>query len=316
MLSQAATRQQLADVIAAMATFAQDVQTNIPPFAPAAEESDLKESWPGLFWLPPANDEPGERDMLLLDDELAGLLEATEVSADQHETHTTITGPPPSVLGKIYEQTEINCCTVCLVLCCAVLSCAVLCCLWCAALHCSMVISALLCPHLTTFIFCAVFPWHCCPSQGGLRRALVVSQMQLTTDVEIAVNVLTGADVSMPRSASVTEQSSSEMIVPSHALQVSTGAMLHLDDELAGLVEAADMPAGQDGGHTTKPEPTSSVPGEAPFDAQSAKNSGVLCMWVFAAFYRMVKLYLCCHALHVVPLPCRAVTCSCPCTPC
>ena len=44
----------------------------------------------------------------------------------------------------------------------------------------------------------------------------------------------------------------------------SQNVMLHLDDELAGLVEAADMPADQDGAHSTKPEPASLVPGELP----------------------------------------------------
>ena len=38
--------------------------------------------------------------------------------------------------------------------------------------------------------------------------------------------------------------------------------MLRLDDELAGLVEAADMPVAQAGAHTTKPEPVSPVPGQ------------------------------------------------------
>ena len=38
--------------------------------------------------------------------------------------------------------------------------------------------------------------------------------------------------------------------------------MLHLSDELAGLVEAADVPAGQDRTHPTKPESASPVPGE------------------------------------------------------
>ena len=39
--------------------------------------------------------------------------------------------------------------------------------------------------------------------------------------------------------------------------------MLRLDDELAGLVEAADMPAGQAGAHSNKPEPASFVPGKS-----------------------------------------------------
>ena len=38
--------------------------------------------------------------------------------------------------------------------------------------------------------------------------------------------------------------------------------MLHLDDELAGLIEAAEMPAGQDRTHSAKPEPAVLVPGE------------------------------------------------------
>ena len=39
--------------------------------------------------------------------------------------------------------------------------------------------------------------------------------------------------------------------------------MLHLDDELAGLIEAADAPADQHGMHTKRPEAASSVPGES-----------------------------------------------------
>ena len=40
--------------------------------------------------------------------------------------------------------------------------------------------------------------------------------------------------------------------------------MLQLDDELAGLLEAADTPAAQARMHPTKSEPASSVPGEDP----------------------------------------------------
>ena len=49
------------------------------------------------------------------------------------------------------------------------------------------------------------------------------------------------------------------------ALTPSGGAeqvMLRLDDEMTGLIEAADTPAGQDGSHGSKSEPASSVPGE------------------------------------------------------
>ena len=40
--------------------------------------------------------------------------------------------------------------------------------------------------------------------------------------------------------------------------------MLHLNDEIAGLIEAADMPAGEAGAHTIKPEPATLVPGKSP----------------------------------------------------
>ena len=64
--------------------------------------------------------------------------------------------------------------------------------------------------------------------------------------------------------------------------------MLHLDDELAGLIEAADTPAGQAGPQSTKPEIVSLMAGEAAFahslSARLAKSSGVLCMWVCIAF--------------------------------
>ena len=38
--------------------------------------------------------------------------------------------------------------------------------------------------------------------------------------------------------------------------------MLHLDDELAALIEAADIPADQAAAHSTKPEAVSPEPGE------------------------------------------------------
>ena len=64
--------------------------------------------------------------------------------------------------------------------------------------------------------------------------------------------------------------------------------MLQLDDELAGLIEAADTPAGQAGPQSTKPEIVSLMAGEAAFahslSARLAKSSGVLCMWVCIAF--------------------------------
>ena len=59
------------------------------PSADEAEQGDAEQTWRRLLWIPPADDEPGERDMLHLDDELVGLLEAADMPADQDGTHTT-----------------------------------------------------------------------------------------------------------------------------------------------------------------------------------------------------------------------------------
>ena len=122
------------DVTAAVTALTQDVDTNMLPFASAAEESDSKQSWSGLFWLPPADDEPAEHDMLRLDDELDGLVEAADTSADEHGTPSTKPGLPPPVPGQTKPKSDAAllamCCAVlcCAVLCCPVLCCAVLCC--------------------------------------------------------------------------------------------------------------------------------------------------------------------------------------------
>ena len=71
------------------------------PFADEAEQADVKQSWPGLFWMPPANDEPGERAMLHLDEELAGLIEAADPAAAQAETHSIKPGPASAVPGEL-----------------------------------------------------------------------------------------------------------------------------------------------------------------------------------------------------------------------
>ena len=73
--------------------------------------------------MPPADDGPAERDMLHLDDELAGLVEAADMPADQHGTHAMKPGPPPSVPGKIYDQSESA--AALSAMCCAVLCCTV-----------------------------------------------------------------------------------------------------------------------------------------------------------------------------------------------
>ena len=66
------------------------------------------------------------------------------------------------------------------------------------------------------------------------------------------LTALAGADAAdMPPPAFVAEQSNSEQAVASPA-QAKAGVMLGLDAEVAGLVEAADMPADHDK-HATKP---------------------------------------------------------------
>ena len=57
----------------------------------------------------------------------------------------------------------------------------------------------------------------------------------------------------------------------------ASNVMLHLDDELAGLVEGADMPADQARAHSTKPEPASPVPGECIMFAAALSSRAVLC---------------------------------------
>ena len=64
-------------------------EAKVLPFADDTEQADSAQSWPGLFWVPPADDGPAERDMLHLDDELAGLLEAADMPAAQDKMHST-----------------------------------------------------------------------------------------------------------------------------------------------------------------------------------------------------------------------------------
>ena len=71
------------------------------PSADEAEQSVSEQSWPGLFWMPPVDDEPGVRDMLHLDDELAGLIEAADMPADQHGVLSTKPEPASTVPGEI-----------------------------------------------------------------------------------------------------------------------------------------------------------------------------------------------------------------------
>ena len=70
-------------------------------FADEAEQNGEGQSWPGLFWMPPADDEPAERDMLRLHDELAGLIAAADMPADQDRTHITKPRATVSAPGEL-----------------------------------------------------------------------------------------------------------------------------------------------------------------------------------------------------------------------
>ena len=75
---------------------------NALPSADEAEETDSQQTWPGMFWLPPADDGLAERDMLHLDDELAGLLEAADMPAAQAGPHPTKPEPASPVPGEVW----------------------------------------------------------------------------------------------------------------------------------------------------------------------------------------------------------------------
>ena len=111
----------------------------------------------------------------------------------------------------------------------------------------------------------------------------------------IAVAALAGADeANMAGSMPVAKRRDSQQSV-----------MLRLDDEVSGLIEAADTPADQAGAHSTKPEPISPVSGQLP-DVQSR---------LAAAIVKCIHcgLGLCCAmqwiAVRVLPFSCltRAV---------
>ena len=87
--------------------------------------------------------------------------------------------------------------------------------------------------------------------------------------------------------------------------------MLHLDDELAGLIEAADVPAGQDKIHSTQPDAVSLVPGE-PSGVHNKSAAGFLCPFVFwhcAAPCLLWCAVLCLHAMLCCAVLCWAVLC-------
>ena len=118
------------------------------------------------------------------------------------------------------------------------------------------------------------------------------------------MTVLTGADAGLPESASVAEQSRPETFEPSHA-QVKAGVLLRLDDEIAGLLEAADMPAAQAGPHPTKPEAASPVAGE-PFTCTDQVRWCIACLLCFST----AGLLLCCAVLCCAVLCCAVLCCA------
>ena len=123
--------------------------------------------------------------------------------------------------------------------------------------------------------------------------------MQLADEVGTATSVFTGANVNMTVSAA--EQS---MIMPSHA-QVSKGAMLRLDDELAGLIEAADTLADQGGAHPTRPEPASPVAGELSLAQSTCADASA----IYCAAAQPISV-LCCAVLCCAVLCCAVLCCA------
>ena len=65
-----------------------------------AEQNDAQQTWRNLLWIPPTDDEPGKHVKLHLDDELAGLIEAADMPADQDRTHPTKPEAASSVPGE------------------------------------------------------------------------------------------------------------------------------------------------------------------------------------------------------------------------
>ena len=92
--------------------------------------------------------------------------------------------------------------------------------------------------------------------------------------------------------------------------------MLHLDDELAGLVEAADVPAGQDGTPSRQPDVVSLVPGE-PSGVHKQVSCCILSTQLCASSVLCCAVLCCavlccavpCCAVPCCAVPCRAVPC-------
>ena len=70
------------------------------PHADEAEQIDAQHIWQSLLWIPPTNGESAERDMLHLDDEVAGLIAAADMPAGQAARHSMKPEAAPSVPGE------------------------------------------------------------------------------------------------------------------------------------------------------------------------------------------------------------------------
>ena len=73
---------------------------NMLPIADEAEQIAWDQTWRNVLWIPPSSDEPVERAMLHLDDEMAGLIEAADTPADGHAAHSTRPEASSSVPGN------------------------------------------------------------------------------------------------------------------------------------------------------------------------------------------------------------------------
>ena len=81
---------------------------NMPPLADEAEQIAWDQTWRNVLWIPPSIDEPAERAMLRLDDEMAGLIEAADTAADQHGTHSSKPEPAVSMPGKVLMNWQVQ----------------------------------------------------------------------------------------------------------------------------------------------------------------------------------------------------------------
>ena len=89
------------------------------PHADEAEQIDAQHIWQSLLWIPPTNDASAEHDMLHLDDELAGLIEAADTPAGQAARHSMKPEAAPSMPSEA-SVTQSNSAGASSVICCKV----------------------------------------------------------------------------------------------------------------------------------------------------------------------------------------------------